>query len=226
MKFLSYIESSGEQYIDTGYTPGSSNFSVVMSIKTVAASDAENWFVTINTAKPNGNAQFAQFGTYSSKFVIHLTGITADGVAVSTDNANITFAVSGNTASLSGDAEYSVTNARFGNGTYRNYPITVCGGMWRCYSCQIYSDGVLTRDFVPAMGDNGEIGLYDKLSGVLYTNSGTGNFIPGEALTEMYTATFTGLTNGNTYYARVYPMNAKGFAQSEIGTQIGSAIPG
>ena len=43
-------------------------------------------------------------------------------------------------------------------------------------------------------------------------------------LTKMLSANFTGLTNDQTYYARVYPMNRKGAAQSEIGTQIGSAI--
>lgn len=44
-------------------------------------------------------------------------------------------------------------------------------------------------------------------------------------LSNMLSANFTGLTNDKTYYARVYPMNPKGFAQSEIETQVGSAVP-
>lgn len=44
-------------------------------------------------------------------------------------------------------------------------------------------------------------------------------------LTNMLSASFIGLTNDLTYYARVYPMNPDGVAQSEIGTQIGSAVP-
>ena len=45
------------------------------------------------------------------------------------------------------------------------------------------------------------------------------------SLTEMIHVEFTGLTNGETYYARVYPMDPKGYAQAEVGTQVGSAIP-
>ena len=44
-------------------------------------------------------------------------------------------------------------------------------------------------------------------------------------LQNMFSVNFTGLTNDLTYYARVYPMNPKGFAQAEIGTQIGNAMP-
>lgn len=41
----------------------------------------------------------------------------------------------------------------------------------------------------------------------------------------MLGANFTELENGQTYYARVYTVNPEGYMQSEIGTQIGSAIP-
>lgn len=41
----------------------------------------------------------------------------------------------------------------------------------------------------------------------------------------MFTVDFTGLTNGQTYYARVYTMSVDGYMQSEVGTQVGSATP-
>lgn len=44
-------------------------------------------------------------------------------------------------------------------------------------------------------------------------------------LQNMFSVNFTALTNDRTYYTRVYPMNPKGFAQSEIETQVGSAVP-
>ena len=49
--------------------------------------------------------------------------------------------------------------------------------------------------------------------------------VNANALAEMITVTFTGLTNGQTYYVRVYPVNPKGFKQSEIETQVGVATP-
>lgn len=45
------------------------------------------------------------------------------------------------------------------------------------------------------------------------------------ALTEMIHVEFTGLTNGETYYVRVYPVNPGGLKQSEVGTQVGVATP-
>lgn len=44
-------------------------------------------------------------------------------------------------------------------------------------------------------------------------------------LSNMLSVSFAGLTNGQSYNVRVYPMNPKGYAQSEIGTQVGSATP-
>lgn len=41
----------------------------------------------------------------------------------------------------------------------------------------------------------------------------------------MLSANFAELENGQTYYARVYTVNPKGYMQSEVGTQIGSATP-
>lgn len=48
------------------------------------------------------------------------------------------------------------------------------------YSCRIYNNDVLIRDFVPAMrkSDN-VVGLYDRVSGTFFTNAGTGSFIAG-----------------------------------------------
>ena len=48
----------------------------------------------------------------------------------------------------------------------------------RLYSCKIWVDGVLLRDMIPVR--LGQVGyLYDKVSGQLFGNDGTGNFILG-----------------------------------------------
>lgn len=48
---------------------------------------------------------------------------------------------------------------------------------WRgkVYSCQIYKDGVLVRDFIPVL-KNGVAGLYDNVSGSYFFSAGTQNF--------------------------------------------------
>ena len=178
---LAYIQSDGNQWIDSGIVPGSSDFSVKSKIRTTAATSAENWFVTIGHSKPSGSATFAQFGTWSSKFVIHLTGIVVDGsTAAISDDVTIDFSMSGNTASLSGDATYSVTNAYFNSGSFRNQNITICDGLWRTYWCQITVGNALVRDFIPCINASGEVGLYDLVGNQFYGNAGTGVFTGSE----------------------------------------------
>lgn len=50
----------------------------------------------------------------------------------------------------------------------------------RMYSCKLYFDGELIRNFVPCYRvSDSEIGLYDLVNGVFYTNVGTGTFTKG-----------------------------------------------
>ena len=51
-------------------------------------------------------------------------------------------------------------------------------GAVRIYSCKIYNDNILARDFVPVCRlSDGVCGMYDKVDDVLYTNVGTGDFV-------------------------------------------------
>lgn len=50
----------------------------------------------------------------------------------------------------------------------------------RFYSVQLYNNGVLDGNFIPARRDSdGELGMYDTVTGTFFTNSGTGEFIAG-----------------------------------------------
>ena len=48
----------------------------------------------------------------------------------------------------------------------------------RIFSCKIYDDGTLVRDLIPVrVGDVGY--MFDRISGQLFGNAGTGAFIIG-----------------------------------------------
>lgn len=49
----------------------------------------------------------------------------------------------------------------------------------KTYSCQIYDNGTLIRDYVPDLTDDGQVGLYDLVEGKFYGNAGTGSFAIG-----------------------------------------------
>ena len=52
----------------------------------------------------------------------------------------------------------------------------------KLYYCKIYDNGILVRDYIPVRKDG--VGyLYDKVSGQLFGNSGTGNFTLGPDVT-------------------------------------------
>lgn len=190
---IEYIESNGDlendgQYINTGIVPETSIFSVEMKVQTIAATTAENWFLTINNdISTTGGANFLNVGTHGGQFRIHLTGITVAGAdSVKTDPVDILFTVNGSTASLGGDCNYSVSNANFQTGPYRNYPIyLMIRSSCRFYYCKIKKNDVLVRDLVPCKDTTGAIGMYDLVDSKFYTNDGSGTFIAGGEPTDV-----------------------------------------
>ena len=53
----------------------------------------------------------------------------------------------------------------------------------RVYGCKIWDNNILVRDFVPAKrNSDNEIGMYDTVNNMFYTNAGTGTFIAGPAI--------------------------------------------
>ena len=58
----------------------------------------------------------------------------------------------------------------------------------RFYSVQLYNNGVLDGNFIPARrNSDGELGMYDTVSGTFFTNAGEGEFVAGpDAATNIY----------------------------------------
>ncbi len=196
---VEYIESSGTQWIDTGYVPTSQNTKVVIDFQineyvvqtscfgdvfglntTSAPSfmfyqqvDNENVHLSIRNGDYAATSLFG--GTLSRDCVFdkfHLEFSKTTKIFDSCGGTNsLTFAnydLSTNTKSI------YLFEARTGD-LYKN-----SGGI-KIYSCKIYNqNNVIERDFVPCyrISDN-EIGLYDKVNNVFYTNSGSGSFLKG-----------------------------------------------
>lgn len=53
-------------------------------------------------------------------------------------------------------------------------------GTYMLYKCRIYDAGVLIRELIPCYRkEDGEIGMFDTINKVFYTNAGTGTFSKG-----------------------------------------------
>lgn len=180
--YLEYIQSSGTQYIKTGFQPDQ-NTRVVMDVQSL---DTE-------TAPFFGSRN----GGSTGSFVMWCIG----AAEVRTDYANDQTAMSvlSVTARVTIDKNKNVTT--FGsvtkNQTYTtftgNYEIALLAVMEsdgvdprllpaKLYSCQIYDNGTLVRDYWPAKDQEGVVCLYDRVNKEYAYNAGTGTFTAGPDL--------------------------------------------
>jgi hypothetical protein len=105
-----------------------------------------------------------------------ITANTPRKMSVETDGNKLT--VNGTTVSAAASSftvEYPMYLFAVNNAGDVQYPASM-----RLYFCRIYSGDVLIRDYIPCADAAGTAGLWDKVNGVFYANSGSGVFAPGE----------------------------------------------
>lgn len=180
---VEYLESTGTQYIDTNVVINSNSKMV-----------CENQF-TDTSAQLNGvytsSAMRFQFGILSDKFYIglgsksqyfNLPADTSKHIWVN-DLLNKTCSIDTETysdssiTSTSNILKFLLFVRTNSSETNRDY---YCKE--RIYSCQIYDNNVIIRNFIPCYrkSDN-KPGLYDSVNKVFYTNQGSDEFILGSA---------------------------------------------
>lgn len=178
---LEYIESTGTQYINTGFAPNQDT-RVVMTTKFVSSGSNAHLFGARTTSESNTFG----FSTYTNKaYRTHYNGGWLD---YSTDiNYSDKFTVdkNKNVTVLNGTETitdvYSAFNAPcplylFANNT-NGLPQTPATA--RIYDCKIYDNETLVRDYVPCRTWDGKVCLYDRVSGEYHYNVGAGKFIAG-----------------------------------------------
>ena len=177
---LEYIKSNGQQFIDVGYKPNS-NIRVVADHELISGDSyptvfgawdksVDNAFIYVcltdlQTAVPfydasSENVSLNCVGRHTidaNKNVFSLDGVVFKTFTPSTFSCNY----------------YLYLFAYNGAGTVTNLTVAYL------YSCQIYDNGTLVRDFVPCKNPSNAVGLYDLVGGQFYGNSGTGSFTAG-----------------------------------------------
>ena len=156
---LEYIQSNGTQYINTNIIPTTAH-SIVFDFKFDSYIN-DTWGFS---SFVDGNTRWS-CGLFNNSF--YLTGVTAS------QSSNLL-----TRTTFSGSCGFNLTYPLllFAQ-NYLGSAYGYCSG--RLYSCQIYDNGTLVRDFIPAKLADGTVGLYDKLNGLLYVNAGTGTFEAG-----------------------------------------------
>lgn len=185
---LNYIESSGTQYIDTLVKAKSSLYVEMKFNQTNNNNRYQCLFggrERLNTGSygvyNNTSQIFIDYGT-SSSFNVSPNYIGIDTI-LTLDNNKLTLNNdNGSTEYLATENTFSYTNNLFLFGMNHIDTETVDLTNMKLYYCIIYDTDTneMLRYFVPAKKiSTNEIGLYDVLNSVFYTNSGSGSFTSG-----------------------------------------------
>lgn len=183
---LEYIQSSGTQYMDTGVV-GKTGVKTFLDFTIVSGNLSD--FIAVGCAPASYSPRFYPVTTQSGKWAYGYSGWVNSSTTATTGQryAIATELVSGSQRMTVGSSSVasstSTTSVNVGlnmflfganiGGTYKSY------GSIRVYAFQIYVNGLLERDYIPAKLSNGEAGLYDRVFHAFYRNAGTGEFIAG-----------------------------------------------
>ena len=179
---LEYIQSSGTQYIDTGFKQNQ-NSRIVMSAQVTQQPSTHAWLFegrisngsggksvflldgAVWNADYNGSARreaFPDIGIFDALSI----DFDKNSLQINEDSFTWTTSTFQSTANL---ALLACNTA----GAISGYISA------KLYNCQIYDNGALVRDFVPCRDPTGNVGLYDLVGAKFYGNAGSGTFTAG-----------------------------------------------
>lgn len=179
---LEYLGSTETQYIDTGFIPNQDT-RVLVDLQLTRISGNAPLFGGRVASK---NKEYATFiigdGTFQDGYGTSMTPYLGKGSTnrnVIDKNKNV-FIVNGVTLKTHTEqifqSEYTmflfnINTKGSTTGTYKTYA--------RLYSCKIYDNDALARDFIPVLDWNDRPCMYDKVTDELFYNAGTGEFLYG-----------------------------------------------
>lgn len=195
-KVVDYVETDGTQYIDTGFKPNN-NTRVVMDMQAFEVS-ANGWaFGGRDSTSKNSMGVFYYYSSnklwsadYSSSSQRKsFSGIGATDRIVIDFNKNICSinGVSNTFTATTFQSSYSMV--LFAVNTADTVSTFIKA---KLYSCKIYDNDILVRDYIPALRSDGVAGLYDAVNDTF--SSSTGSLVGGGYISDETIATQTSVS--------------------------------
>ena len=174
---LSYIESNGTQYIDTGFVPNQDTRVVARCVLPLASSTQALFGCRVSSS--SNQYQFVtQGGNYRTDYNTTIANVSTSDYGQNEfyvdKNKNVT--------DLNGDASYTHSYGTFTcPGNMYVFATNNNGALYayataKLYSMKIYDNGTLVRDYIPVLDHSGVACLFDKVAQQLVYNAGTGVF--------------------------------------------------
>ena len=174
---LSYIKSTGTQYINTGFKPNQ-NTRIAMKLSTLETGSHTVFGADLSWTD-NGFALGVGF-THYGKETGTISGLN-NGSPHEVDFNKNSISMDGSTVLTMGASTFSITynlvlfaNNRAGGIQEKTTMVL--------YYCRIYDGDTLLRDYIPCINESGAVGLYDLVGRQFYGNTGTGTFTAGDAV--------------------------------------------
>ena len=187
---VEYIEGTGSQYIELDFSPTATT-KVEYKMKTSASqtvSSAPLLGTRVGSSNNNRFFPLAYSGTTGGRMTFGATehvfninsSIIYEGIFDAKNQTatlnNQTYSLTGNSFSKSEDTKFCI----FGTNGYGTNHYIAKGA---CYYCKIYENDKLTVDLIPCYRkSDGEIGLFDLISGKFYIKTGSGAFAKGPVM--------------------------------------------
>ena len=193
---LEYIKCEGAQYINTGFIP-TGNTRLILDFQ-LDRKDGQALFCGGRTAASESDpiSYTAFFGNSAGTIRRDYYGASKTTTKSWNAGDRIVFDANKNVTTINGDSTL-LSNFTLNTSstsimpivlfttcyqTSSNSSITLSNSNWAYYkvfSCKIYDNGTLVRNFLPAKNSSGTLGLYDTVNSKFYTNAGANTFTAG-----------------------------------------------
>ena len=183
VNFVNYIQSNGTQFIDTLFKPNN-NTRVVMDMQGATTTSG----VYMHYGTVSGSLNFMAGKASSESWDLHAyynttyqnlaTKTVSDFVMRTVFDQNKNAITVGGVSYTFAAASFSLSHTMYLFGVNSNGGASFLSPI-KLYSCQIYDNGTLVRDFWPCYDPAGVACLYDKVEKKYYYNAGTGAFTAG-----------------------------------------------
>jgi hypothetical protein len=186
-KQLDYIETTGTQYIDTGFIPNQDTRVVCeFMFKGTSSNGSRDIY---GTRKSISDDMYWLRVVSSCWQPAYDTTLGGTGIPMDTKNWHISDQ-NKNIFSIDGVVGYEFAYTKFttpltllvggGQSPYNGY--TYYQGKARYRSLKLYDNDVLIRDMVACINAQGEAGMYDTVNAKFYGNAGTGELVAGSVV--------------------------------------------
>lgn len=186
-KQVEYLESTGTQYIDTGYKPnGDTKVELKYQTPTQnttqqglfgARDSGDNRFTVFTGINKNAfQVDYSVIEHRLANYAYNISGV--NGTAINVIKLSNSFIINGNQI---GEVEKvtfqnSLTMFLFANNNNGKAQLPMTGYLWYF---KIYDNNSLVRDYIPVIDSSSHLCLFDKVENKCYYNQGTGEFLYG-----------------------------------------------